>query len=36
MPIYKITSEITKFSIIHPKMSLYQWIAKQTDKPDIL
>lgn len=36
MPIYKITSNIEKFAIIHPKMPLYQWIAKQNDKPDIL
>ena len=36
MSIYKITSKIAKFAIIHPKMPLYQWIAKQTDKPDIL
>lgn len=36
MSIYKITSKIAKFSIIHPKMPLYQWITKQSDKPDIL
>lgn len=36
MSIYKITSKIAKFAIVHPKMPLYQWIAKQTDEPDIL
>ena len=33
---YKITSKIMKFAIIRPKMPLHQWLAKQSDKPDIL
>ena len=36
MPIYKITSPISKFAIIKPHMPLHQWLAKQSDKPDIL
>ena len=36
MSIYKITSKIAKFAIIHPKMPMHQWLAKQSDKTDIL
>ena len=36
MSIYTITSPISRFDIIKPKMPLHQWLAKQTDKPDIL
>lgn len=36
MSIYKITSPIAKFAIIKPHMPLHQWLAKQSDKPDIL
>ena len=36
MSTYKITFPIARFAIIKPHMPLYQWLAKQSDKPDIL
>ena len=36
MSIYTITSTISRFAIIKPNQPLHQWLAKQTDKPDIL
>ena len=36
MSTYKITSKISKFDIIKPHIPLHQWLAKQSDKPDIL
>ena len=36
MSIYKITSKIAKFAIIKTSMPLHQWLAKQSDKTDIL
>lgn len=36
MPIYKITFPIARFAIIKPRMPLHQWLAKQSDKTDIL
>lgn len=36
MSIYKITSPVDWFAIIKPRMPLHQWLAKQSDKPDIL
>lgn len=36
MSIYKITSPVDRFAIIKPRMLLHHWLAKQSDKPDIL
>lgn len=36
MSLYTVRSKIARFAIIKPKMPLHQWIAKQSDKPDIL
>ena len=36
MTIYTIKNGISKFAIIKPHMPLHQWLAKQSDKPDIL
>lgn len=36
MSLYTIQSKIVRFAIIKPKMPLHQWLAKQSDKPDIL
>ena len=36
MSIYKITSPVSRFAIIKQRMPLHQWLAKQSDKPDIL
>lgn len=36
MSIYKITSQVDRFAIIKPSMPLHQWLAKQSDKPNIL
>lgn len=36
MSVYKIPRKIKRFEIFQPKMTLKNWYAKQTDKPDIL
>lgn len=36
MSVYKIPRKIKKFEIFQPNMSLKNWYAKQTNKPDIL
>lgn len=36
MSLYKIPRKIKKFEIFRPNMTLKNWYAKQTDKPDIL
>lgn len=36
MFIYKITSPVDRFAIIKTHMLLNHWLAKQSDKPDIL
>lgn len=36
MSVYKIPRKIKRFEIFQPRMTLKNWYAKQTDKPDIL
>ena len=36
MSIYKIPRKIKRFEIFQPRMTLKNWYAKQTNKPDIL
>ncbi len=36
MSVYKIPRKIKRFEIFRPNMTLKNWYAKQTDKPDIL
>ena len=36
MSVYKIPRKIKRFEIFQPKMTLKNWYARQTDKPDIL
>ena len=36
MSLYTIPNKVARFAIFKPRMPLHQWLAKQSDKPDIL
>lgn len=36
MSLYTIQNKAARFAIFNSRMPLHQWLAKQSDKPDIL